>query len=80
MDLVETSSNLNNKQVVTILEKESSSYKKFGPEFIGRLVGRTLDKSKALAPTVLSLTILTQNYIAYVIPVEDIKMISELFL
>ena len=78
MDLIEASSDLNNKQVVTLLEKESISYKKFGPQFIGKLVGRTLDKSKDLGISVLSLTILAKNYMAYVIPTEDIKFIGEI--
>ena len=80
MDFIKASSELNNKKVVAVLAKDSESYKKFGPKFIGQLVGRTIDKSKGITSTVASLTILAHNYVTYQIPCEDIKAITELFL
>jgi len=80
MDFIKASSELNNKKVVAVLEKDSESYKKFGPKFIGQLVGRSWDKSKDLTKTVVSLTILAHNYVTYQIPCDDIQGITELFL
>jgi hypothetical protein len=79
MDLAETSTRLNNKFIVAVLAQGTESYNKFGPKFIGRLVGRTSKRSGALVTSVLSLTILAQNYIAHHIPTEHIKSISEAF-
>ena len=78
MDLKDISTELNNKNIKTIFQKGSTSYLKYGPQFIGRLVGRTLGKTSDFKKNVLSLTILAQNYIAYQIPTEDILFISEL--
>jgi hypothetical protein len=80
MDFKVKSEELNNKTVITVFEEESSSYKKFGPQFIGKLVGRTFDKSNGLTKTVVSLTILAHNYITYQIPCEDVQFISEIFI
>jgi hypothetical protein len=80
MDFNIKTEELNNKTVITVFEKESTSYKKFGPQFIGRLVGRTIDKSNGLTKTVVSLTILAQNFITYQIPCADVQFISEIFL
>jgi hypothetical protein len=79
MDFKIKSEELNNKTVIAVFEQESNSYKKFGPQFIGRLVGRTFDKSNHLTKTVVSLTILAHNYITYQIPCEDVQFISEIF-
>ena len=79
MDFITASSELNNKKIVAVFQKDSESYKRFGPRFIGQLVGRSWNNSKELTKTVVSLTILAQNYIAYQIPCEDIQAIAEIF-
>ena len=80
MDLEETSTKLNNKLIVAVLAQGSESYNKFGPKFIGRLVGRKSKRSGSLITSVLSLTILAHNYIAHHIPSEHIQSISEVIL
>lgn len=80
MDLIKASSDLNNKKVVAVFQKDSESYKKFGPRFIGQLVGRSWDKPRELTKTIVSLTILAHNYVTYQIPTEDIQAITEFFL
>jgi hypothetical protein len=80
MDLVQVTTKLNNKFIVAVLAQGSESYNKFGPKFIGRLVGRKSKRQKGLVTSVLSLTILAHNYIAHHIPTEHIKSISEILL
>jgi hypothetical protein len=80
MNIEQASTNLNNKYVVAELAKGTESYEKFGPKFIGRLVGRKSEKNKGLITAVLSLTILAHNYITHHIPTEHIQSISEILL
>ena len=80
MDFIKASSELNNKKVIAVFQKGSESYNRFGPRFIGKLVGRSWDKPRELTKTLVSLTILTHNYITYQIPCDDIQAITELFL
>lgn len=80
MDLEILSEELNNKNVEATLQEQSDSHTKFGPKFIGRLVGRTREKCANLQFRVVALTILTTEFITYQIPVEDIRVIKELFL
>ena len=77
IDFDSISLELNNKKVVAILDKESLSYKTFGPTFIGRLVGRTSKQCGSISKTVVSLTILSHEFLTYTIPVEDIRLILE---
>ena len=77
MDFEKISPELNNKTVVAVLDEKSESYKKLGLKFIGRLVGRTKVKTGAIAQSVISITILTQDYITLTIPCTDIKSLSE---
>ncbi|HEX8549307.1 MAG TPA: hypothetical protein VF691_20265 [Cytophagaceae bacterium] len=76
MDFEKISEELNNKNIQAIFDEKSESFKKFGKTFIGRLVGRT-KYSQALGTKIMSFTILAGNYMAYKIPTEDIKEISE---
>jgi hypothetical protein len=78
MDFDSISSELNNKKVVAVLDEKSPSYKLFGPHFIGRLVGRTKAQCGAISKTVVSLTILSQEFLTHTIPVEDIRFLTEL--
>jgi hypothetical protein len=78
MDFDSISSELNNKKVVALLDEKSPSYKKFGPEFIGRLVGRTKKQYGSISQTVVSLTILSKEFLTHNIPVEDIRFLTEL--
>ncbi len=76
-DFEKISAELNNKTVVAVFDEKSESYKKLGLKFIGRLVGRTKVKTGAIAQGVISITILTQDYITLTIPCTDIKSLSE---
>jgi hypothetical protein len=80
MDLEQASTNLNNKLIVAILDKGTESYAKYGPEFMGRLVGRKSKRQQGIGTYILSLTILAHNYITHHIPTEHIKSISEVIL
>jgi hypothetical protein len=80
MELEEVSAKLNNKFIVAVLAQGTESYNKFGPKFIGRLVGRKSKRQQGLVTSILSLTILAHNYIAHHIPTEHIKSISEVLL
>jgi hypothetical protein len=75
MDFEKISSALNNKNIIAYINEKSNSFKKFGPQFIGKLVGRTILKCDNVTMTVLSLTILTHEYLTYNIPCEDIHQI-----
>jgi hypothetical protein len=80
MDLEQVSTKLNNKFIVAVLAQGTESYNKFGPKFIGRLVGRKSKRQQGLVSSVLSLTILAHNYITHHIPTEHIQSISEVIL
>jgi hypothetical protein len=77
MDFEKISLELNNKNIVAHIDRKSSSFEKFGPRFMGRLVGRTIVKCDHITKTVISLTILSAEYLTYKIPCEDIQQISE---
>lgn len=79
MDFDSISSALNNKKVIAHLDEKSPSFKIFGPAFIGKLVGRTKAQVGSFSKTVVSLTILGQEFLTYTIPVEDIRLLTELF-
>jgi hypothetical protein len=72
------SSELNNKKVIALLDEQSPSYKILGPEFIGRLVGRTKKKCYSISKKVDSLTILSHEFLTHKIPVEDIRVLAEI--
>ena len=78
MDFDSISSELNNKKVVAVLDEKSPSFKIFGHKFIGRLVGRTKDQCNTISQTVVSLTILSHEFLTHTIPVEDIRQLTEL--
>ncbi len=78
MDFDSISLELNNKKVIAVLDEESTSYKILGPEFMGRLVGRTSKQRDSISKTVVSLTILTHEFSTHNIPVQDIRMLSEM--
>jgi hypothetical protein len=80
MDFEKISLDLNNKNIIAYIDNKSNSFKKFGPEFIGRLVGRTIIKCDNISQTVFSLTILTHEYLTYKIPCEDISQITEILI
>lgn len=77
MNFEEVSDKLNNKTVITRLKKGSMSYLKYGEVFVGKLVGRTKDKTGKIGSSIASLTVLAGNYIAYQIPTQDIIEITE---
>ena len=80
MDLEQITNRLNNKFIVAVLAHGTESYNKFGPKFIGRLVGRKSKRKEGLVTSVLSLTILAHNYITHHIPTEHIQSISEIII
>ena len=80
MNFEELSDELNNKTVMTRLKKGSLSYLKFGEVFVGKLVGRTKDSTGKIGTSIVSLTVLAGNYIAYQIPTQDIIEVTERFL
>jgi hypothetical protein len=80
IDFDKISLDLNNKNIIAYIDNKSESFKEFGPEFIGRLVGRTIFKCGNISKTVISLTILTQKYLTYKIPCEDIQQITEILI
>jgi len=80
MNFEELSDELNNKTVMTRLKKGSLSYLKFGEVFVGKLVGRTKDSTGKIGTSIVSLTVLAGNYIAYQIPTQDIIEVTEKFL
>jgi hypothetical protein len=75
MDFEIVSSDLNNKNIIAYINEKSNSFNQFGPQFIGKLVGRTVLKCDHFTRTVISLTILTHEYLTYTIPCEDILQI-----
>lgn len=77
MNFEEVSNELNNKTVMTRLKKGSLSYLKFGEVFVGKLVGRTKDSTGKIGTSIVSLTVLAGNYIAYQIPTQDIIDVTE---
>jgi putative effector of murein hydrolase LrgA (UPF0299 family) len=78
MDFEKTSFDLNNKNIIAYINEKSNSFIKYGPQFIGRLVGRTIERH--IPKTVVSLIILTHEYVTYNIPCEDIRTIAEVIL
>ena len=78
-DFESISLTLNNKKVVAVLDEKSLSYKTFGPTFMGRLVGRTRNQNGSISKTVVSLTILSHEFLTYTIPVKDIQLLLEMF-
>ncbi len=78
IDFDSISLELNNKKVLAVLDEKSVSYKTFGPEFMGRLVGRTRKQQGAISKTVVSLTILSHEFLTHTIPIEDIRFIIEM--
>jgi hypothetical protein len=78
IDFDSISAELNNKRVIALLDEQSPSYKILGPEFIGRLVGRTKKKCYAVSKKVDSLTILSHEFLTHKIPVEDIRVLAEI--
>ncbi len=78
IDFDSISSELNNKKVIALFDEQSLSYKILGPEFIGRLVGRTKKKCYSVSKKVDSLTILSNEFLTHKIPVKDIKVFAEL--
>jgi hypothetical protein len=80
MNFEELTTELNNKPVMARLKKGSLSYLKYGEVFVGKLVGRTKDSSVKIGSSIVSLTVLTGNYIAYQIPTQDIIEMSETLL
>jgi hypothetical protein len=77
MNFEEVSNELNNKTVMTRLKKGSLSYLKYGEVFVGKLVGRTKESTGKIGNSIVSLTVLAGNYIAYQIPTQDIIDITE---
>ncbi len=80
MNFEELSNELNNKPVKARLKKGSLSYLKYGEVFVGKLVGRTKDSTVKIGSSIVSLTVLTGNYIAYQIPTQDILEMSEMLM
>jgi hypothetical protein len=78
IDFDSISSELNNKTIIAVLDDKSPSYKTFGPTFIGRLLGRTRKQRSSISKTVVSLTILSHEFLTHNIPVEDIRFIIEM--
>ena len=77
MNFEEVTNELNNKTVMTRLKKGSLSYLKYGEVFVGKLVGRTKDSTGKIGNSIVSLTVLAGNYIAYQIPTQDILDVTE---
>ena len=77
MNFEEVTTELNNKTVMTRLKKGSLSYLKYGEVFVGKLVGRTKDSTGKIGNSIVSLTVLAGNYIAYQIPTQDIIEVTE---
>jgi hypothetical protein len=77
MNFEKISTELNNKNVMTRLKKGSLSYLKYGEVFVGKLVGRSKDSTGKLGTSIVSLTVLAGNYIAYQIPTQDIIDMTE---
>ena len=80
MDFEKVTEELNNKNIVARLRNDSLSYLKYGEVFIGKLVGRTKTSKDKIESTIISLTVLAGNYIAYQIPTQDIIEITETLL
>jgi hypothetical protein len=78
MDFDSISLELNNKKIIAVFDEKSLSYKTFGPEIMGRLVGRTRKQCGSISKTVVSLTILSHKFLTHNIPVEDIRFLIEM--
>lgn len=77
MNFEQVSDELNNKTVITRFKRGSLSYLKFGEIFVGKLVGRTKNSTERVGTSIVSLTVLTGNYMAYQIPTQDIIEVTE---
>jgi hypothetical protein len=79
MNFDKISTDLVNKNILAVLDERSDSFKKFGPKLTGKLVGRSKECQSEFKNRIISLTILTHEYLTYQIPCTDIKVISEFF-